>query len=107
VKSTPLIVWDKVTSPKSKGDLGVHNLKIQNRALLMKFLHKFYGRHDTPWVNLIRNMHKRSGRIPHCSPEKGSFWWKDISRLIDHFRGVAMPEADDGKSKTILLWQDV
>lgn len=43
-KVNHLIGWYKVTSPKCKGGLGVHNRKIQNRALLMKFLHKFYGR---------------------------------------------------------------
>jgi hypothetical protein len=42
-----------VTCPKSKGVLGVLNLRIQNVALLMKFVHKFYNRLDIPWVNLV------------------------------------------------------
>ena len=26
---------------------------VQNKALLLKNLHKFYNRHNIPWVNLI------------------------------------------------------
>jgi hypothetical protein len=48
-----LIAWDKVTRSKNKGGLGVLNLKIQNITLFHKFLHKFYGRHDIPWVDLV------------------------------------------------------
>jgi hypothetical protein len=69
----PLIAWDKITCPKNKGGHGVPNLRIQNIALLMKFVHKFYNRLDFPWVHLVRDFYYSSGRIPHCSPQKGSF----------------------------------
>jgi hypothetical protein len=42
-----------VIKPKEKGGLGVINLRLQNDALLMKNLHKFYNREDIPWVHLI------------------------------------------------------
>ena len=48
VHGNPLISWDKVTCPKNKGGMGVLNLRIQNLALLIKFVHKFYNRLDTP-----------------------------------------------------------
>ena len=48
-----LAAWDLVCLPNNKGGLGVLNLKVQNEALLMKFLHKFYNHHDIPWVSLI------------------------------------------------------
>lgn len=34
--------------PKEKGGLGVLNLSLQNDALLMKHLHKFYNRANIP-----------------------------------------------------------
>ena len=43
-----LIAWDKVCRPKNKGGAGVLNLKIQNEGLLLKYLHKFYNKMDTP-----------------------------------------------------------
>jgi hypothetical protein len=97
----PLIAWDKVTCPKNKGGLGVLDLKIQNIALLMKFLHKLYGRQDIPWLNLVWSSYYTSSRVPHGSIEKGSFWWKDVFRLVDLFRGHAMPRVGD--ERTILL----
>lgn len=101
----PLISWDKIIAPKDKGGLGVINLKMQNQVLLMKHLHKFYGRADIPWVDLIWKTHYCSGRVPHFHPNKGSFWWKDIARLSIHFRGIASPIAGDDLS--FVIWQDV
>ena len=43
-----LIAWDAVCKPKKHGGMGVLNLKIQNEDLLIKSLHKFYDRADTP-----------------------------------------------------------
>lgn len=73
-----------------KGGLGVISLKMQNVAFLMKHLHKFYGRLDVPCVDLIWNTHYNSGQIPHCSSERCSFRWKDIFRLVDYNRGIAI-----------------
>jgi hypothetical protein len=104
-KRKPLIAWKKVTTPKENGGLGVINLIVQNQALLLKPLHKFVNKVDTPWVQLIWHTHYRNGQIPHASSERGSFWWKDILRLADHFRGIATPRAGDGT--TFLLWKDI
>lgn len=41
-----------VILPKKEGGLGVLNLKTQNEALLLKYLHKFFNKADIPWVNL-------------------------------------------------------
>ena len=38
--------WPMVCRSKSEGDLGALNLRTQNEALLMKFLHKFFNRDD-------------------------------------------------------------
>ena len=51
-KCNSLAAWNMVCKPENKGGLGVLNLKIQNEALLMKFLHKFYNKLDIPWVQL-------------------------------------------------------
>lgn len=68
-----MIAWDKVTTPKDNGGLGMVNFRVHNRALLMKHLYKFYNKQSTPWVHLIWNSHYKEGRIPHNSSEKGLF----------------------------------
>jgi hypothetical protein len=100
-KGKPLIAWDKVTTPKDKGALGLKNLGIMNEALLIKHLHTFYNKEDVPWVQLIWNTHYSDGQSPHVS-EKGSFWFKDIMKHCDHFRGIASTMI--GLGDTILMW---
>ena len=59
-KGSALVAWSKVARPKSQGGLGVLNLHVQNNALLLKNLHKFYNKHDIPWVSLIWNSDRKS-----------------------------------------------
>jgi hypothetical protein len=83
----------------------VINLKSQNKALLIKHLDKFYNKKDIPWVNLIWNSHYSNGEILHASKENGSFWWREVLKLADLFRGIAPCKVGDGS--TVLFWSDV
>jgi hypothetical protein len=96
-KGGNLVAWDTVQRPKEKGGLGVINLKLQNDALLMKHLHKFYNKEPIPWVELVwfKNYHHK---VPHAAREVGSFWWKDIMRLNNIFRGFSQCSIGDSLS---------
>jgi hypothetical protein len=76
--STPhsLAAWSMVCRTKNQGGLGVLNLELQNKALLLKQLHKFYSKADAPWVQLVWNLY--GDRVPHAQAKKGSFWWRDL-----------------------------
>jgi hypothetical protein len=102
-KCQSLASWDRVCQPKDKGGLGVVNLKVQNQALLLKFLDKFYNKRDLPWVQLVWSAHYETG-VPHATPKCGSFWWKDVTSLMPIFRGVS--SCTIGAGDTILLWKD-
>jgi len=80
-------VWPLVTRSKDEGDLGVLDLKSQNEALLLKNLHKFFNRADIPWVHLVWEKHYKNGRLPNHI-KRGSFWWRDILKLLDKFKGM-------------------
>ena len=47
-KTHSLAAWDLIYRPKKKGGLGVLDLKAQNKALLIKYLHKFIHKVDVP-----------------------------------------------------------
>ena len=68
-----LAAWDLVCRPKNKGELGILNLQLQNQALLMKHLNKFYNKEDVPWVSLLWNTYYHE-RVPHATKLCGSFW---------------------------------
>jgi hypothetical protein len=103
-KCYSLAAWPMVCKPKKKGGLGVLNLKLQNEALLLKYLHKFYNKVDTPWVHLLWNTYYH-GRIPHTIGPVGSFWWRDICKLMPTFRGFASSNIRDGGMT--LFWKDL
>ena len=76
-KGGNLVAWQVVQQPKDKGGLGVLNLRLQNDALLLKQLDKFYNKVDMPWVQLVWSKYYAT-KVPHTAREMGSFWWKDI-----------------------------
>ena len=90
--------------PKEKGGLSVINLWLQNDALLLKQLNKFYNKEDIPWVQLIWSKYY-DAKVPHAAREMGSFWWKDVLRLSVIFRRIAKCELGDGSSAC--FWEDL
>jgi len=71
-KRPPKATWKLVCLPKEEGGLGVIDLKVQNEALLLKNLHKFFNRLDIPWVHLIWEKHYQNDKLPSAI-KKGSF----------------------------------
>lgn len=54
-KGTALVAWHKVARPKAQGGLGVVDLTLHNKCMLMKHMYKFMNCQDLPWVQLILN----------------------------------------------------
>lgn len=99
-----LVAWPNVMKPKDKGGLGVINLSLQNDALLLKQLHKFYNKDDIPWVHLVWSKYYNN-QVPHTCRESGSFWWRDVMRLSTVYRGIAKCTLGDGS--TVTFWADL
>jgi hypothetical protein len=97
-----LVAWNRFCRPKKHGGLGVRNLELQNKALLMKQLHKFNSKADTPWVHLVWSLYGET--VPHASSKRGSFWWRDIFSLVDEYRSISCCNIGNGSS--VLLWKD-
>ena len=99
-----LVKWTTVCRPKNQGGLGVMDIFTQNKALLMKNLHKFYNRHDIPWVNLIWETHYSDNKLPG-EELLGSFWWKANQQLIQNYKALARLNLGDGRSA--YFWSDL
>lgn len=100
----PLAAWSLACKPKQEGGLGIINLKAHNEALLMKNVHKFFNKHDLPWVHLLWEQYYSNGQLPGFR-KRGSFWWRDIVKLLDTFKGIARPMVQYGC--TIQFWNDL
>jgi hypothetical protein len=103
-KGSALIAWNKVCRPKTQGGLGILNLEVQNKALLLKNLHKFYNNLDIPWVQLVKSSYYGSGTLPGSNME-GSFWWKEHLKLIDYYKQMA--RCNLGNGSTTFFWTDL
>jgi hypothetical protein len=102
------VALKKCTGPK-KGGLGIINLRSQNTALLLKHMDKFYNKRDIPWVTLIWNKYYSEGEVPHATKDKGSFWWKDLLKLCDIYRGISKCTVGDGTAVLFCsdIWNDL
>lgn len=92
-----------VCRPKDEGELGVINLELQKKAMIMKNLHKFCNKINLPWVNLLWEQYYSHDLPTHTTPE-ASFWWKDTLKQLATYKGNAHCRAQQGK--TVLFWQD-
>ena len=45
-RGSALIAWDQVCKPKEQEGLGVLDLQIHNKSLLLKHLHKIFSAHN-------------------------------------------------------------
>ena len=89
-KGTCLAAWEPTCRPKDEGGLGIIDIKTQNKALLLKFLDKFYNHADIPWVKLTWDkLYHNNNTPPHARCHVGSFWWKDVLKLHVDFRSLA------------------
>ena len=105
-KDTPkqaLAAWDMLCKPKMYGGVGIVNFRKKNEALLLKMLDKFYNKVNVPWVQLIWYSHYQ-GKVPHAEEPCGSFWWKDVMKLVNQYREVSVVRP--GRGDSFLFWSD-
>lgn len=101
-RGTTLIAWSKVCLPKKQGGLGIIDIALHNKALLMKNLFKFLNKEDIPWIKLIWEKYYHT-EAPKGKAE-GSFWWKSHICLLDRFKQIS--RCTIGSGQTVLFWKD-
>jgi hypothetical protein len=97
VKRPPQAAWDLACEPKNLGRLGIIHLGTQNKALLMKNLHKILNRQDIPWVNIVWYNHYKDSATP-LDKNVGSFWWRDVLKNMTTYKELAQVNMGDGRT---------
>lgn len=98
--------WWCIGNVEREGGLGVLDISVQNESLLLKHLHKFYNRAPIPWVQLVWDKYYARNRLSAQNIAfRGSFWWRNILKLINKFKGLAVLSLQDGQS--CFLWHDL
>ena len=76
---------------------------LQNTALLLKFLDKFFNKSDIPWVKLTwSKLYANKQTPPQARSPVVSFWWKEIMGLFGKYQAMAICKPNSGN--TVLFW---
>jgi hypothetical protein len=70
-------------------------------ALLLKQLHNFFCKEDTPrssWSGLYGQ------GAPHAQSSRGSFWWRDIFSFIGNYISITPDHISNGEA--VMFWKD-
>jgi hypothetical protein len=93
---------EMICKPKSSGGLGILDFRKQNEGLLLKHLHKFFNKENIPWVNLVWRYFPDG--VPQCARLCGSFWWRDIMKLMPNYLNCCTVQVKAGDS--VVFWTD-
>ncbi|GKE42224.1 hypothetical protein Tco_1469508 [Tanacetum coccineum] len=62
-KKATWVKWDSVLASKEKGGLGVSSLYALNRALMFKWVWRFYSQNSSLWARVIKAVHGEDGKV--------------------------------------------
>nr|GFC27292.1 RNA-directed DNA polymerase, eukaryota, reverse transcriptase zinc-binding domain protein [Tanacetum cinerariifolium] len=62
-KKASWVKWSTVTSAKDQGVLGVASLYALNRALMLKWMWRFFANQDSLWTRVVKAIHEEDGNI--------------------------------------------
>jgi hypothetical protein len=110
-KKATWIKWNNVLPPKEKGGLGVSSLYALNRALMLKWVWRFYAQNSSLWARVIKAIHGVDGKIGKNIKACNHFCWLSIVNEISALKnqGVNLFEfmrLKLGNGNNISFWDD-
>lgn len=99
-KGQPLVAWDQVCAPKSKGGADLWSIQVVNAALICKWLWRFREEVNSLWCQVVAAKYgvmvegdpsatrKTTGRSP----------WKGIMKNFQDFKGGLQHNVRNGRS---------
>lgn len=96
-----LVAWEDVQARKEDGGLGVKDLQLQNRCLLMKFIDKLFSGDSIAWKDgLLRDA------ASFDTPVNGShsYLWRIVDDELNTYRSITSVSVRDGSSTS--FWFD-
>jgi len=99
-----LAKWELMCQPKIQGGLGIHNLELQNKCLLSKWLYKLLNEEGL-WQQLLRNKYLKDKPLGSCTKKPtDSHFWKGLMKVKDTFMSFGTFKVLDGSQ--IRFWFD-
>nr|GEY43581.1 RNA-directed DNA polymerase, eukaryota, reverse transcriptase zinc-binding domain protein [Tanacetum cinerariifolium] len=81
-KKPSWVTWKSVLAAKDVGGLGVSSLFALNRALMFKWVLRFFSQKNSSWVRVVKLLHGEDGRIgKKVQPMYPSTWLNIINEI--------------------------
>ncbi|KAJ4765864.1 RNA-directed DNA polymerase (reverse transcriptase)-related family protein [Rhynchospora pubera] len=105
-KGLPLLSWSRVCLPKNLGGFGLIDLRLQNIALLLRWLWRLYSQPSSLWSMVAKLLFaKRNNSTPPLGwNSNGSFFWRQLGALRFYFQISTRIELCNGNNT--LFWFD-
>ncbi|VFQ88760.1 unnamed protein product [Cuscuta campestris] len=88
---SPLVSWDIICQPKSKGGLGLRNIINWNKATIMKLNWDIANKENVLWVKWIHSRYIQSASYWDYIPKPSScHYWRQMVRVRDKFREMQL-----------------
>ncbi|GJN19210.1 hypothetical protein PR202_gb06458 [Eleusine coracana subsp. coracana] len=81
-----MVAWDKVTTQKHCGGLGVRNIRMQNQCLLLKLLHRLHTATNSSWASWARE----HADIPMMSGALEGEHWTMLRELLPMYQNLTV-----------------
>ncbi|GJN23279.1 hypothetical protein PR202_gb10915 [Eleusine coracana subsp. coracana] len=95
-----LIAWDLVTRPKECDGLGIRDLAVQNRCLLMKLVHRLHNPTVSSWATWAQE----HCDVPSMDGEVADDHWEAVRALLPAYQDVTVVQIGNGR--TTSFWRD-
>nr|GEX76552.1 RNA-directed DNA polymerase, eukaryota [Tanacetum cinerariifolium] len=112
-KKASWVKWGTVTSAKDQGGLGVASLYTLNRALMLKWMWRFFANQDSLWTRVVKAIHGEDGNIGKDLRSGRRSCWQTIvnearvlkNQGIDFFEFLKLKVGDEVSSNITLAPQ--
>ncbi|GER32065.1 RNA-directed DNA polymerase (reversetranscriptase)-related family protein [Striga asiatica] len=77
------LAWDKMNMPKSEGGLGFQDIKLSNKALILKQLWRLIEKPDLLMCKVLKGKYFPHGFVFDCKLNNGASWlWRSWASLL-------------------------
>ncbi|CAJ2638086.1 unnamed protein product [Trifolium pratense] len=100
------VAWEDICRPKDQGGLGIRNVHLYNKSLLMKVAWNMLASPSAFWVQVLKSKYKcGTDSIPNVNPKQNfSITWRGILAVWKDV--VSGMQWNIGNGKRIRFWTD-
>nr|GEW61420.1 RNA-directed DNA polymerase, eukaryota, reverse transcriptase zinc-binding domain protein [Tanacetum cinerariifolium] len=105
------VKWKSVLASKEKGGLEVSSLYALNRALMMKWVWRFYSQKESLWARVIKDIYGDNGQVEKVSKAGSRSCWRNIVNEVRILSNQGIKVLDYmqiklGNGESMAFWDD-